>query len=343
MAPTRPGPGDVDHPLFQYPRDFNRETENRPFFDDSDDFDSESSDDESDSESGEGPDDEAIETGQVPSAVRRLSRKRATDKPSPDSYQDAQVVQFVEYGLNNTPEPTEGNDPPLVALIDDQTDTVGGQPCRGGLTRSGLEDVLEKQACTRFQLRVYSGTDCCFVSEVYRPERGVRSFRGGTGRHQQESDVSTYYRNKLFHPFLGTRLTCSDCSGIPGLAAQEMEVIAANATTSQKGPLLKFFRYHINPSPLIECDMPVSNPQHTPPGVFAHRRPVVGVQNNVPSVPHPVHGDAGAYDAPPRPSSEPKRAFSQGFLARGLHSGHESSRSSVSSSSTAFPLRCGHR
>lgn len=150
MAPTRPGPGDVDHLLFQYPRDFDRETENRPCLDSSYDFDSESSSDESDSESVEGPDDEAIETGQVPSAVRRLSRKLATDKPSPDSYQDAQVVKFVEKGLSTTPESSEEDDPPLVALIDDQTDTVGGQPCRGGLTRSGLEDVFKAPVCTLF-------------------------------------------------------------------------------------------------------------------------------------------------------------------------------------------------
>lgn len=155
MAPTRPGPGDIDHPLFRYPQNFDRETQNRPFLDDSDDVDSESSDDETDSESGEGSDDEAVEIDRVPSAVRRLSRKHATDKPSLDSYQDAQVVRFVEYGLNTTPESTEGTDPPLVALVDDQTDTMGGQPCRGGLTRSGLVEVIEKPACTMFQLRVF--------------------------------------------------------------------------------------------------------------------------------------------------------------------------------------------
>lgn len=164
MAPTRPAPGDVDHPLFRYPQNFDRETQNRPFLDDSDDFDSESSDDETDSESsddeidsesGEGSDDEAVEIDRVPSAVRRLSRKHATDKPSPDSYQDAQVVRFVEYGLNTTPESTEGTDPPLVALVDDQTDTMGGHPCRGGLTRSGLVEVIEKPACAMFQLRVF--------------------------------------------------------------------------------------------------------------------------------------------------------------------------------------------
>lgn len=178
-------------PLFSYPRDFDRQTENSPFLGDSDDVDSESSDDESDCESSEGPDDEAVETDRVSSAVRRLARKRATDKPSPDSYQDAQVIKFVENGLKTTPESSQGNGQPLVALIDDQTDTVGGQPCRGGLTRSGLVEVLEKPARTMFQLRVYSGTDCCSVSEVYRPEGGARPFRRGTGRHQQESDVST--------------------------------------------------------------------------------------------------------------------------------------------------------
>jgi hypothetical protein len=152
---TRSSPGDADHPLFRYPRDFDRETENRPFLDDSDDADSESSDDDSDSESGEGPDDEVVEINRVSSAVRRLSRKLVTDQPSPDSYQDAQVVKFVENGPRPTPGSRKGNDQPLVALIDDQTDTVGGQSCRGGLTRSGLVEVLKKQARTLFQLGVF--------------------------------------------------------------------------------------------------------------------------------------------------------------------------------------------
>ncbi|KAK0746813.1 hypothetical protein B0T18DRAFT_160004 [Schizothecium vesticola] len=46
--------------------------------------------------------------------------------------------------------------------------------------------------------------------------------------------------------------------GVPGLAAPEMEVLAAHATKSQKDALLKFYRHHINPSPSIECDMPSS-------------------------------------------------------------------------------------
>jgi len=147
---TRSSPGDVDHPLLRYPRDFDRETENYPFLDDSDsdDVDSESSDDESDRESGEEPDGGVVEIDRLSSAVRRLSRKLGTDKPSPDSYQDAQVVKFVENGLQSIPESSQGYYPPFVALIDDQTDTVGGQPCRGGITRSGLAEVLKKPVRT---------------------------------------------------------------------------------------------------------------------------------------------------------------------------------------------------
>lgn len=55
------------------------------------------------------------------------------------------------------------------------------------------------------------------------------------------------------------------CSGVPGLAATEMDILAATVSTFQKDSLMKFFRHHVNVNPCIECDMPVSNPHpHLP-------------------------------------------------------------------------------
>lgn len=98
-------------------------------------------DEESDDDSGG---DEPVETNQALwSSVRRLSKGlRETDDPSPDPYQDAQVVKFVEYGLKTSPVLSKGNDQTLVALVADQIDAVGGHQSRGGLIRSRLREQL---------------------------------------------------------------------------------------------------------------------------------------------------------------------------------------------------------
>ncbi|KAK1831892.1 hypothetical protein QBC39DRAFT_81551 [Podospora conica] len=227
----RSGLGDVN-PLFRHPRDFDRQTENRPYLDEfggSDiDFSDEESDDESDdghpdnepdSGTNGGPSQEAVDFEPTPrSAVRRLSNRLGTDQPTPDSYQDSEVIKFVEHGLKITPAPSEGNDQPFVALIDDQTDTGGGQSCRGGLTRSH------------------------FSEELHRP-RFIEPHMVPAHSEGDSEPVADIKRRVI---------------GVPGLAAPEMEVLASSATPSQRTPLLKFFRHHINPSPSFACDIPSS-------------------------------------------------------------------------------------
>ncbi|KAK0702736.1 hypothetical protein B0H67DRAFT_558349 [Lasiosphaeris hirsuta] len=206
--------------IFQHPRQFDRESENKSYLDylkdlghyftgsdsesdgtaqsdcDEEGGDEEDADEENADEEDSGPE------AELPSAVRRFVRGTGVENRV-DPHLDA-VVKFVEHSIHSSKHDVE-RELPLIAIVDDRRNDANargpvhrpGKPHHGGLTKAQLTEVLN------------------------------------TPRPHPTHDLMLQDRY------------------LPDLDATGIEVLASTAPSSQREALLTLFRHHVKLSPSI--------------------------------------------------------------------------------------------